>query len=714
MNTVELRQKKQELLEEAIKNGGFYGSNGVWNSIKKFFGDDTIYRERVETIIVRNKKEVFVKKRLDNTYFLPGGSTERDVDNITQAINECNEEARINVKNIQSTGITYKEKIKTPDWVKKECTVEWNGNVTEVYVAEYDSHYTGHIDKEDKDPYIESGKFIPIKECFKIFRPEHREALYWFIKQQNESELVEESYVSNYFKNKKLIKKISTNPELSSSVNDQILHLVTKRYNELKGKSKIQREMKNGDAATIFHPCVTFDFPDGNSIAVAICFDNSEHSEGIAFHSEEYGDLVIIYPSFFKLDKNEQMFVLLHEIGHIRLGHLEEKNAYRNILGKDVEEEHRIAVMKKGKAIYTEINADLYAILNGANMYSILNIGIKKDLDDDFDYRFTNQEFAQRYSNVFNQYNKLKKKSQKSGGRVLESVVENVNPTDLINYHDIACITIYDMIYESDSTSYLTEAEKNELYYIVYEYTVGKMVKEDPRVKEAQDVVNKAKEKLKGLENDHKRLMRINASNVTSLSQEDLDFKHKMNKEDNLFSDDSSKSLINRIYSARHEVDHAEEKLASIKGDVYSELRKKQKEDNQKFLAGVKDKLTPKKGSRIGDLVTEKAFCESMCEEAIENLYNRLSVKTEKTEVTEHIITLLESVNNDSDIVYGIPETKSFPLDSRKHVLSAIRLFGHAEEKYRVDLADAIFKAMKKYDVSTDMIGEKSKLHAYM
>ena len=41
-----------------------------------------------------------------------------------------------------------------------ESEVEWNATYTEIYVAEYDSIYRGHIDKEDEDPFIRSGKFI--------------------------------------------------------------------------------------------------------------------------------------------------------------------------------------------------------------------------------------------------------------------------------------------------------------------------------------------------------------------------------------------------------------------------------------------------------------------------------------------------------------------------------------------------------------------------
>ena len=157
-----LLRRKDEATKKAIREGGFYGRNGVWNSIITFSGDNKLYRERVETIIIRNGKEVFVKRKPNGEYFLPGGSTERDIPHINQAINECHEEAHIEVQNIQSTGITYKEHHETPTWVKKDSDVEWQGSYTEIYVAEYAGKFTGHIDDEDQDPFIESGRWLSL------------------------------------------------------------------------------------------------------------------------------------------------------------------------------------------------------------------------------------------------------------------------------------------------------------------------------------------------------------------------------------------------------------------------------------------------------------------------------------------------------------------------------------------------------------------------
>lgn len=185
MNNLDLGRKY------AKSYGGFYDDHNVWNALKVFPFDNHVYRDRVETIIVRNNREVFVKKRPDGEYFLPGGSKELNVDGATQAENECREEARINVRNIEPTGIQRKS-INDPSDVKK--SYYWDAAVTEIYVADYDSMYSGQIRNVDKDPFILSGKFYPVKHCLQFFDDEHREALVWYLKNHiGKNEVIVES-----------------------------------------------------------------------------------------------------------------------------------------------------------------------------------------------------------------------------------------------------------------------------------------------------------------------------------------------------------------------------------------------------------------------------------------------------------------------------------------------------------------------------------------
>lgn len=60
---------------------------------------------------------------------------------------------------------------------------------------------------------------------------------------------------------------------------------------------------------------------------------------------------------------------------------------------------------------------------------------------------------------------------------------------------------------------------------------------------------------------------------------------------------------------------------------------------------------------------------------------------------------------------FGIPEDRKFPLDSKKHVISAIKLFGHAEESKKKDLARRIKTAANKYDVR---ISKTTQVYKYL
>ena len=178
------KEEKLEYLRQAIIDGGFYGTNHIWNSIIVFSGDKHIYRGRVETLIIKDDKEIFLrfnKGEKDHhgkpKYSVPGGSFERDIPHTIQAENECNEEARIALSNIQSTGITYKDTV-TPQhkWVKDQV-VNWNGKFTEVYIGTYKGRFTGHVDKEDEDTFMVHGKFYDLDKIYPKLKKEHQLAL---------------------------------------------------------------------------------------------------------------------------------------------------------------------------------------------------------------------------------------------------------------------------------------------------------------------------------------------------------------------------------------------------------------------------------------------------------------------------------------------------------------------------------------------------------
>lgn len=81
------------------------------------------------------------------------------------------------------------------------------------------------------------------------------------------------------------------------------------------------------------------------------------------------------------------------------------------------------------------------------------------------------------------------------------------------------------------------------------------------------------------------------------------------------------------------------------------------------------------------------------------------SIKLENTVIDESKRSELP------DSSFGIPEDRKYPLDSAKHVNSAIKLFGHAEESKKKALAQRIKKAAKAYNIT---IPETTQCYKYL
>lgn len=175
--------EKRECLKEAIKNNGFYDKYNNWNSIIYNENENKILRGRVETLIIKYHKFIYLKflpksQQSENLkYLIPGGSYEKDNSHIEQAINECHEEARISIKNVQYSGITYTEERVPPRKAIINNKVNWTALYNEVYVAEYDGEYTDNVEKFDQDSMIASGKFYNLYKVYSYLKPEHQKAI---------------------------------------------------------------------------------------------------------------------------------------------------------------------------------------------------------------------------------------------------------------------------------------------------------------------------------------------------------------------------------------------------------------------------------------------------------------------------------------------------------------------------------------------------------
>lgn len=65
---------------------------------------------------------------------------------------------------------------------------------------------------------------------------------------------------------------------------------------------------------------------------------------------------------------------------------------------------------------------------------------------------------------------------------------------------------------------------------------------------------------------------------------------------------------------------------------------------------------------------------------------------------------------------YGVPEQKKFPLPDADHVRSAIKFFNYVQPKYEKELARAILRKAKEYnvDLSEISIGENNRFKKYL
>jgi 8-oxo-dGTP pyrophosphatase MutT (NUDIX family) len=135
------------------------------------------YRHRVECLIL-NGDSVYIAKK-DKGYAVPGGSTEKDVDDQAQAVNECQEEAHITPRHLKKYGrymVNYGTDKAAPKWMA-QLPVKYDGMVTDVYVGEYHDKFTGYVDPRDRSDSIASGDWIALDEAMKVLRKEHKDAI---------------------------------------------------------------------------------------------------------------------------------------------------------------------------------------------------------------------------------------------------------------------------------------------------------------------------------------------------------------------------------------------------------------------------------------------------------------------------------------------------------------------------------------------------------
>ena len=183
----------------------FKGTDGCDNTIVNIDGYDKPLRAKSEVIIFDGKDNTSIfLRRVDKKgyYKLPGGTWNKDEDPKDAAIRETKEEARINIKNVNYVTTRIEPNIDQKKYTKDiPDDLKWDGYYCQIYTAEYDSPFTGYVDKVDEDKDLTyNGRFYPINEVYDKLRPEHKEAITNFLNSKGLSlnESVDEDEIDSF------------------------------------------------------------------------------------------------------------------------------------------------------------------------------------------------------------------------------------------------------------------------------------------------------------------------------------------------------------------------------------------------------------------------------------------------------------------------------------------------------------------------------------
>lgn len=69
--------------------------------------------------------------------------------------------------------------------------------------------------------------------------------------------------------------------------------------------------------------------------------------------------------------------------------------------------------------------------------------------------------------------------------------------------------------------------------------------------------------------------------------------------------------------------------------------------------------------------------------------------------------------HEDDTIPYGVPEENKFPLDTRAHVLSAIKFFNWVKPQYERELARKIIAKIRQYNISSLTPSDQNRFYKY-
>ena len=183
--------KESEDSDRVSKPWFIKASDNSINACVKIKGYNKPFRARSSMLIIKDidtePKVYFSYSDKDKEYHAPGGGWNEKEEPIKAAMREAKEECHINVKIVKPFGerLEYYDEVR--DWVKDHVDNPddyWYGYYSKIFVGQYGSKYNGHVNDEDEDPEINSGKFYNFEDIKDKIYPEYRKAIedylnYW-------------------------------------------------------------------------------------------------------------------------------------------------------------------------------------------------------------------------------------------------------------------------------------------------------------------------------------------------------------------------------------------------------------------------------------------------------------------------------------------------------------------------------------------------------
>lgn len=92
-----------------------------------------------------------------------------------------------------------------------------------------------------------------------------------------------------------------------------------------------------------------------------------------------------------------------------------------------------------------------------------------------------------------------------------------------------------------------------------------------------------------------------------------------------------------------------------------------------------------------------------------------IDTEVDEEEVEESYLVEMSSAERNKlpDSAFGIPDKRKYPLDSEKHVRSAIKFFNYVDKADEELLAKNIIKAMNKYNITDVNVGDNNRFSKY-